>query len=935
MRRIVPGQYTVADPRGRACLLAAVEKQKFVYVLNRDSKEKLTISSPLEAHKTGVVCYFVAALDVGFENPIFAALERPYEAPGKKLLVLYELDLGLNHVVRKQAIPVEETANMLCAVPGGGDGPSGVLVCSHGKVSYVSTSRDHPILSAELPFRDGDQSLNTLIVSTALHKQRGMFFFLFCTERGDLLKVELVWKEETVSEVRVKYLDTLPNAAVALCVMRTGFLFAASEFGDHHFYQIQGLGDDEDPVGGFSTSAIGEMDRKSAQALSKKLLFTPRANLENLLIVDVVKSFAPVLAWQLDDFSQEGSPQIAMACGRGTSSSIRVLRRGFSVQEMAVSELQAAPTAVFTVKENRSDEYDQYIVISFVNATLVLRIGETVEEVSQSGLLTEVPTLIASTMGEDALLQVHSGGVRLIRKNAAVTEWKPPTGATITVAASNPMQVAVALSTGDLVYFELDTESGNLDEIEKLDGIVSPPTANGTVNAADTSQAKPRIAFVKPAVGRGRGLFLAVADGISNLVRILGVGQDGTLENIAVQALPSPAESLAIVEAGIGKSQLTLLVGTKTGVLLRLKIDAVTGQIADKRSRFIGAKPVRLSVIQTGGLQTCFAMSSRSWILHPQSWGRMSVSPLCCDALDNAAAFSSEQCPDGFVAICGSSLKILSLEFPEVVLQAAMDGAATGVVFNSTRTKLNRTPRRLLNLKLPGTESTGLVVTTEADQRCVRQNQGPGAATGTMPAGKWSSSIRLMSLNRKDVGAGEEDAEEEDEEPPCAAILDIVELKDDECALSGCSATFHEHPNELFVCISIGKGMVVDATSPLDRRAKAEKPPTGEIRLYKVVESPTRKLEFVHTTPLEEPCYSLSCFHGRILVGIGPSIRLYELGKKKLLKKSECRRAVPNQVRILQANKRSDLRLVGFRFFLFAATMLAATSSSCGGQHLS
>lgn len=47
-RRIVPGEFLAADPRGRAVMVAAVEKQKLVYVLNRDSQAHLTISSPLE-----------------------------------------------------------------------------------------------------------------------------------------------------------------------------------------------------------------------------------------------------------------------------------------------------------------------------------------------------------------------------------------------------------------------------------------------------------------------------------------------------------------------------------------------------------------------------------------------------------------------------------------------------------------------------------------------------------------------------------------------------------------------------------------------------------------------------------------------------------------------------------------------------------------------
>ena len=36
-RRIVPGQYLAIDPKGRAVMIGAVEKQKLVYILNRDS----------------------------------------------------------------------------------------------------------------------------------------------------------------------------------------------------------------------------------------------------------------------------------------------------------------------------------------------------------------------------------------------------------------------------------------------------------------------------------------------------------------------------------------------------------------------------------------------------------------------------------------------------------------------------------------------------------------------------------------------------------------------------------------------------------------------------------------------------------------------------------------------------------------------------------
>ena len=53
------------------------------------------------------------------------------------------------------------------------------------------------------------------------------------------------------------------------------------------------------------------------------------------------------------------------------------------------------------------DEFDAYIIVSFINATLVLSIGETVEEVTDSGFLGTTPTLSSSLIGDDALLQVN------------------------------------------------------------------------------------------------------------------------------------------------------------------------------------------------------------------------------------------------------------------------------------------------------------------------------------------------------------------------------------------------------------------------------------------------------------------------------------------------------------------------------------------------
>jgi len=249
VRRTVPGQYVCVDPKGRAVMLGAVEKAKLVYVLNRDQAANLTISSPLEAHKSGMVTFATAALDVSFDNPIFAALEAdpsealtpeeeeaqrraPATAPPlvHKYLTFYELDLGLNHVTRSYTHPVDPHANLLIPVPGGEHGPGGVLICAENAVYYKSSDNSddthRAYLRAPFPRRFGFDSneKGALITAYTSHVQKGLFFFLLQTEYGDLLKVSLVYEEDTVHDVQVKYFDTLPVAS-ALVVLKSGFLF--------------------------------------------------------------------------------------------------------------------------------------------------------------------------------------------------------------------------------------------------------------------------------------------------------------------------------------------------------------------------------------------------------------------------------------------------------------------------------------------------------------------------------------------------------------------------------------------------------------------------------------------------------------------------------------------------------------------------------------
>lgn len=656
IRRVIPGQYLAVDPKGRACLIASVEKNKLVYVLNRNAQAELTISSPLEAHKPSTLVFDCIALDVGYENPIFAALEVDYtevdQDPSgqameevEKLLVFYELDLGLNHVVRQWAEPVARGATKLFQVPGGSDGPSGVLVCSEDNITYRHSNQD--AYRVPIPRRRGilenpDRKRN--IVAGVMHKMKGQFFLLLQTEDGDLFKVTIDMVEDDdgkptgeVQSLKIKYFDTVPTAN-SLHILKSGFLFVTAEIGNHHFYQFEKLGDDDEETEFSSDDYPSDPNQDYQPAY-----FHPRP-LSNLNLVQSVDSANPLMDSKVANLLDEDAPQIYSICGAGARSSFKTLKHGLSVTEIVESELPDRPEAVWTTKTTREDEYDAYIVLSFRTGTLVLSIGETVEEVTDTGFLSTAPTLAVQLLGEDSLVQVHPRGIRHIRADKRVNEWPAPQHRSIVAATTNERQIAVALSSGEIVYFELDTD-GSLAEYEER------AEMNGTVTSLSLGDVPE---------GRVRSSFLAVGCDDST-VRILSLDPNSTLESKSVQALTSAPSSLSIMamaDSTSGGSTLYLHIGLYSGVYLRTVLDEITGELSDTRSRFLGVKPVKLFRVSVNGQAAVMALSSRSWLGYTdtQTNGFM-LTPLDYVGLQYVWNFTSEQCLEGMVGIQGQNLR--------------------------------------------------------------------------------------------------------------------------------------------------------------------------------------------------------------------------------------------------------------------------------------
>eukprot|EP01147_Barroeca_monosierra_P004133 gene4133-67_t len=893
-RRIVPGQYLATDPKGRAVMIST----RFL---------------------SQTMIHDVVGVDVGFDNPIFACLEVDYEdvdedPTGEAMefltqsLTFYELDLGLNHVVRKETIPLDEFGNKLIPVPGGSEGPGGVLVCSPGRLTW-RTYGEHEPMAINIPRRDDPlrEDRPPFVNCVTMHKTKRMFFFLIQTEEGDIFKLTMVVENNEMTGLIIKYFDTVPIAN-AMCLLKNGLLFIAAEFGNHHLYQIASLGDNDD-----------EPSYLSIDSLEKIHYFKPR-DLLNLSLVDELESLHPIITCQPADLHGEETPQLYTLCGRGPTSSFRVLRHGLEVAEIAVSEVPGNPSAVWSVKRHvddavfklshskslQTEESDTYLVLSFIDKTLVLGIGETVEEVKDSGFLEDVPTLSASRIGDDSLLQIYPGGLRHIRHDQRVKEWKAPTNTTITRSAVNERQVVITLSSNELVYFELD-RAGQLNEYTERIEMTSKVTAMA-------------LAPVEEDAFTSQFLALGLDD---NTVRILSLDPQTCLNALKMQALPGCPTSLCIIElGGTGgePSFLQLHIGIDNGVVTHSTMDKVTGDLSDTRTRYLGVRAVKLFPIKAHGQSAVLALSTRPWISYTYQ-GQSRLSPLSYELLEYAHIFSSEQLPEGIVAVTKNTLRILSLQ-------------NLGSIFNQSTIPLTYTPRQFIldektaiaviiegdqgvwtaltkqeRLKKPEEEKTtdddDMMIDDDDDeigsskpessesklelldpQRFGESYAGPG---------RWASQIRVV------------DARE-------GKTLQLIPLAQDEMLLSICKLQFIVSQGFTHVIVGGVRGW-----DPLNNMFESAFLDTYLFSAEFGSDRLTR-LDFVHRTELEQlPC-ALEPFAGRLLAGVGNLLRIYDMGRKKLLRKCE-NKHIPNTIvdikvmgtRIVVADQKESVLFVKYK----------------------
>jgi len=335
--------------------------------------------------------------------------------------------------------------------------------------------------------------------------------------------------------------------------------------------------------------------------------------------------------------------------------------------------------------------------------------------------------------------------------------------------------------------------------------------------------------------------------------------------------------------SSVSSDELFLSVGLSDGVLLRTVVDSVTGEITDTRRRFLGAKPVQLFKIKMGDTVHMLAKSTRCWLCYNHQ-GKFFMTPLSYVPLQCATNFSSEQCSNGVVGFFETTLRIFTID-------------RLGDTFNQVNVPVRYTPRKLL--LIPSTthavvmESSCSSFSPVHDQETIQQLAEPieeemnKHKTDDMMDDDEEKEEENDLKQMAELYARQKNPEKVEGRPvwsSCLRIFDtssqetisLLELEKGEGAFSLCYCVFASQPDVLFVIVGCAVGM-----DPMTRSCTS-----GSLNVY-YYNQEMGTLTLYHKTDVEGIPTAVHAFQGRLLVGFGKTLRLYDLGKKKLLRKCE------------------------------------------------
>ncbi|RCH96072.1 DNA damage-binding protein 1a [Rhizopus stolonifer] len=320
---------------------------------------------------------------------------------------------------------------------------------------------------------------------------------------------------------------------------------------------------------------------------------------EVLDVIDEFPNLGPITDFCVADLDKQGQTQLITCSGVGKDSSLRIIRNGVGLNELAAIKINGVK-GVWALRPSFDEIYDDMLVLSFVNQTclLALRGNGMTRLASHSAIDTQARTLVASNVMDDLLVQVTDKSIRLMESKpdgVLLDEWVPKDHAQITVASINPTQCVVSTGYGTLYAFQIKHRTLELIATTQLENEIA------CIDISPIDASHPHESSVV-AVGTWSHVGVCILS-LPSLQFI-------TQEKLAGTVMP---RSLLMATF---ENICYLLVALGDGQFYNFKLDVRQGKLSDKKRSFLGKLPIHLARFTSNGTTHVFAASDKPSVIH-------------------------------------------------------------------------------------------------------------------------------------------------------------------------------------------------------------------------------------------------------------------------------------------------------------------------------
>ena len=521
------------------------------------------------------VCLSVRRLDFtagGSGEPGFAELEH-------SLALRDDIELGASHLI---------------AVPGPAHG---LLVLAETQIIYFSRVDREALIE---PLTEPTQ----FVAWSAVDDAR----WLLADDFGKLYLLMLLIEDSQVTRWKLNALGHTSRAST-LVYLDDGLVFVGSHQGDSQVVKITTQGRIE-----------------TVQKIS---------NIAPILDFAIMDMGSRSAEGQSNEYSS-GQARIVTGSGVFADGSLRSVRSGVGLEEQGLLGEMENATDLFALRSYSDAEFDDVLVISFINETRVFRFGAEgdVEEQSHFKSLELAESTIAiSTLKNGNLVQVTLSSVLMIdmENGMILGRWSDPGGQVIVAASCSEPELILSLGGLEVATFDLSKD---------LQIARRKQFAEGQIACVHVSDIRKGVAFI----GFWQKSEIAIVQTKDlEIVKRFRISDDDA-------SVPRSLLLTRLLRFN-SRAESTLLVSSATGEVVTFQFDHDSCDLLSRKVTMLGTQQATLKAIPRGddGLYSVFATCEHPSLVYGSD-DRIVFSAVTAENATSICYFDSELYP-GAIAI--------------------------------------------------------------------------------------------------------------------------------------------------------------------------------------------------------------------------------------------------------------------------------------------